>query len=93
MIAPLSLELLFFITQLMSRSTFLAQSINSPMDTQSQFRWLPYVTQLLPTALHTNPTFKLDFQCLKSPAPSDVIVLGCAARFNLPTINQAAMMG
>src|SRR2546429_2431931 len=39
------------------------------------------------------PTFKLDFQCLKPPAPSDAIALGCAARFNLPTVNQAAMMG
>jgi hypothetical protein len=32
------------------------------------------------------PTFKLDFQCLKPPA------LSCAARFNLPTLDQAAMM-
>jgi hypothetical protein len=38
------------------------------------------------------PTFKLDFQCLKPPAPSDAIALGCAARFNLPTMDQAAMM-
>jgi hypothetical protein len=40
-----------------------------------------------------NHTFKLDFQCLKPPAPSDAIALGCAARFNLPTVDQAAMMG
>jgi hypothetical protein len=37
-------------------------------------------------------TFKLDFQCLKPPAPSDAIALGYAARFNLPTVDQAAMM-
>jgi len=29
------------------------------------------------------PTFKLDFQCLKPPAPSDTITLSYAARFNL----------
>ena len=38
------------------------------------------------------PTFKLDFQYLKPPALSDAIALGCAARFNLPTVDQAAMM-
>jgi len=38
------------------------------------------------------PTFKLDFQCLKSPAPSDAIALGCAARFNLSAVDQAVMM-
>jgi len=36
------------------------------------------------------PTFKLDLRCLKPPAPSDAIALGCAARFNLPTMDQAA---
>jgi hypothetical protein len=38
------------------------------------------------------PTFKLDFQRLKSPAPSDAIALGCAARFNLSALDQAVMM-
>ena len=48
-----------------------------------------------PTIADSSPyesTFKLDFQCLKPPAPSDAIALGCAARFNLPTMDQAAMM-
>jgi hypothetical protein len=38
------------------------------------------------------PTFKLDFQCLKPPAPSDAIALSCAARFNLSAVDQAVMM-
>jgi hypothetical protein len=48
-----------------------------------------------PTIADSSPyesTFKLDFQCLKPPAPSDAIAFGCAARFNLPAANQAAVM-
>ena|SRR2546423_6014486 len=45
---------------------------------------------LFPRLTAHSPT--LDFQCLKPPAPSDAIALGCAARFNLSTVDQAAMM-
>jgi hypothetical protein len=34
----------------------------------------------------------LDFQLPKSPAPSDAIALGCAARFNLPPANIPGLM-
>jgi hypothetical protein len=75
-----------------SRSTSLAQSINSPYGHATLISMASICNLTITDSSPYEPIFKLDFQCLKSPAPSDVIALGYAARFNLPTVDQAAMI-
>jgi hypothetical protein len=46
----------------------------------------------MPDGYDYGPIFKLDFQSLKPPVPSDARALGCAARFNLSPVDEQGSM-
>jgi hypothetical protein len=48
--------------------------------------------QPIADSYHYKPIFNLDFQLSKSPASSDAVAFGCAARFNLSPVDTPGLM-
>jgi hypothetical protein len=75
-----------------SRSTSLAQSTHSPRGQATSISMASLCNPPIADSYPYKPIFRLDFQSPQTPAPSDAIAFGCAARFNLSPADQLTSM-